>query len=154
MTVVTVDLTTMLALVGTLGAGVVAWEIREERSRTRVEERLNWLCVRYAKDHDDAVPWSEPLTDGGEAVTDGGLPVDDEPDGDALAPHHFWVGLAVAAFGFGSVWRYYPRAGALMTGLGLLVALDDAVEHIFGVPTPLDAVWKRVLYPALKRWER
>jgi hypothetical protein len=147
MTAVTIDLTTMLATFGTLGAGLVAWSYRQARTQTRVEERVNWLCSRYAEDHDTAVPWEEP-------ITDGGFPVDEEPDGDALAPHHFWIGVAVAAFGFGSVWRYYPTTGAVMTGLGLLVAADDAIEHIFGVPTPLDTLWARAILPLVRRWER
>jgi len=30
-----------------------------------------------------------------------------------------------------------------------LVGLDDAVSHAFGFGTPLDAVWKVGIYPAL-----
>lgn len=74
-----------------------------------------------------------------------------EPDGDATAPHHMWVGLAVAAFGFGSVWKYYPVTGSLMTLAGLLIALDDAIEHTFDVETPLDMLWKKLIYPFLMR---
>ena len=137
----------MLGIAGTLGAGVVAWAIREERSRTRVEERLNWLCVRYAEDHDEAVPWSEPLTDGG-------FPVEEEQDGDSLAPHHFYVGVAAAVFGFASVWPYYPVTGAGMAIVGILVAADDLVSHAFGWPTPLDQLWKRAILPIVRKAER
>ncbi|WP_255212513.1 hypothetical protein [Halorubrum sp. CBA1229] len=37
---------------------------------------------------------------------------EEEPDGDALAPHHFYVGVALALFGFASIWPYYPATGA------------------------------------------
>lgn len=77
--------------------------------------------------------------------------------------------LTVALFGFLFVWPDYPAAGALLTLLGavgalvivlfrsfwfdvasglrlaallsVLIALDDAVSHSFGVWTPLDWVW-------------
>jgi len=78
---------------------------------------------------------------------------EDEPDGDVAAPHHLWVGLALAAFSFGSVWRYYPTIGSVMTIAGILIALDDAVEHALEVKTPLDQLWKRVIYPLVKRIE-
>ncbi|TKX79281.1 hypothetical protein EXE53_16700 [Halorubrum sp. SD626R] len=78
---------------------------------------------------------------------------EDEPDGDALAPHHFYVGVAVAVFGFASVWPYYSLTGASMTLIGLLIALDDAIEHATGFPTPLDQLWKRVIYPIVSRVE-
>lgn len=79
------------------------------------------------------------------------------------------VGLLLATFAFVTVWPFYPVTGAVLalsgvlivlgsvflpfwTGygwlgprgvllVGALVALDDAVEHAFGVPTPLDALW-------------
>lgn len=79
---------------------------------------------------------------------------EEEPDGDALAPHHFWVGVAVAVFSFGSVWRYYPTLGAVGSLIGLLIALDDAVEHAFNVPTPLDMIWVRYIAPIVRRIER
>jgi hypothetical protein len=31
---------------------------------------------------------------------------EEEPDGDALAPHHFYVGVALSLFGFASIWPY------------------------------------------------
>lgn len=73
------------------------------------------------------------------------FPHDTEPDGDVSLPHHFWMGVAVAVFSFWSVWPAYPAVGAVGTLLGLLVALDDAVEHAFGIPTPLDQLWSRWL---------
>lgn len=45
----------------------------------------------------------------------------------------------------GDVWDDYPlryRAAAVVFSL---VALDDAVEHAFGWPTPLDVLWVRYL---------
>ncbi|WP_135853162.1 hypothetical protein [Halorussus salinus] len=51
--------------------------------------------------------------------------------------------------------RGAPRASLLVghRGLalvGVLVALDDALEHAFGWPTPLDLLWSRWLYPAVR----
>jgi len=80
--------------------------------------------------------------------------LEEEPDGDALAPLHFYVGVALALFGFTSVWPYYPATGAGFALIGLLVALDDAVEHATPYPTPLDQVWKHVLYPLLRKIEK
>jgi len=72
------------------------------------------------------------------------------PDGTVLAPHHFYVGVAVAVFGFLFVWRLYPRTGAAMSLAGLLIALDDVVEHAFGVRTPLDVVGRVVVAPIIR----
>ena len=79
------------------------------------------------------------------------------------------VGLLTACFAFATVWTFYPETGAVLSIagvllalastalpfwagyawlgprgvllLGALVALDDVVEHAFGVPTPLDRLW-------------
>jgi hypothetical protein len=80
-------------------------------------------------------------------------PVEDEPDGEVLAPHHFYVGVLVASFGFLFVWPVYPTVGAVFTLGGLLVALDDAVSHTFGVWTPLDALWRHGLLRVVRRIE-
>jgi len=69
------------------------------------------------------------------------FPAEDEPDGDVLAPHHFYVGVMAATFGFAFVWPSYPPAGATLTVVGALVMLDDVLSHAFGVPTPIDYVW-------------
>lgn len=87
--------------------------------------------------------------------------------------------LLGAAFAFATVWRYYHVAGALLTLallvvalaapvvfpfwrdyawigprgaalVGVLVSLDDAVEHAFGVWTPLDWFWKAWLAGAIQ----
>lgn len=34
--------------------------------------------------------------------------------------------------------------------LGVLVALDDSLEHAFGIATPIDRVWNRLIYPRLR----
>ena len=79
--------------------------------------------------------------------------------------------LLAAAFSFATVWKFYPVTGALLSIvalliavlapmllpfwreyaligprgvalLGALIALDDVAEHAFGIPTPLDWLWK------------
>lgn len=81
------------------------------------------------------------------------FPAEDEPDGEILAPHHFYIGMLVAAFGFVSVWPYYPATGAAMALIGTVILADDLLSHAFGIPTPLDTLWKRVIYPAVKLFE-
>jgi len=73
------------------------------------------------------------------------FPAEEEPDGDAHAPHHFYIGLFLAAFGFASIWPYYPQTGAAVTVLGTLMLLDDVLSHVWGVWTPLDWVWTEYL---------
>lgn len=81
---------------------------------------------------------------------------EEEPDGAVLAPHHFYIGVAVSVFGFMFVWAggLYPKTAAIMTVVGLLIALDDALSHALGVSTPLDQLWKRVIYPLVRRFEK
>jgi len=76
-------------------------------------------------------------------------PAEDEPDGDVSAPHHFYVGLLVALFGFASVWPTYPATGATMTVIGTLVLADDVISHVWGVWTPLDWVFNRYIRPRI-----
>lgn len=73
------------------------------------------------------------------------FPADREPDGDVMAPHHAYIGLGVALFGFMFVWPYYPETGAVLSLLGTFILADDVLEHAFDIWTPLDAFWKRVL---------
>jgi len=90
------------------------------------------------------------------------------------------TGVVTALLAFGLVWRWYPAVGAALTLLslcvalaalcarpywaayewvghrglallGVLIALDDAVEHAFPVPTPLDWFWSEWLFPVV-RW--
>ena len=77
------------------------------------------------------------------------IPAESEPDGDATAPHHFYIGIAIAFFGFASVWEYYPVTGSVSVLVGMAIALDDVVSHVFGWPTPMDLVWKKLIYPNL-----
>ncbi|QHS17941.1 hypothetical protein GWK26_12715 [haloarchaeon 3A1-DGR] len=93
---------------------------------------------------------------------------EEEPDGAVDAPHHLYLGVIIQGIGgaftwffFQYVWPYYPRVGAAgtlaavgLSGLGVLVALDDVVEHSMPVPTPLDELWVRVIYPIVRRIER
>jgi len=75
------------------------------------------------------------------------FPHESVPDGAPFGPHHLYIGLLVAGFAFAMVWPHYPQMGATGTLLGLLIALDDAVSHAFGVPTPLDWTWAHYVYP-------
>lgn len=81
------------------------------------------------------------------------FPAENEPDGDVSAPHHFYVGVAVAVFGFAFTWDLYPVTGAALTVAGTLILADDVLSHAFGVPTPLDTLWSRVLFPLIERIE-
>ncbi|TKX45063.1 MULTISPECIES: hypothetical protein [unclassified Halorubrum] len=63
------------------------------------------------------------------------------------------MGVALSLFGFASIWPYYPATGAGFAFIGLLVALDDVIEHMTSYSTPLDQVWKRVIYPVILRIE-
>lgn len=78
------------------------------------------------------------------------FPYESVPDGAIFAPHHLYVGLLVAGFFFALVWPYYPETGATGTLVGILIALDDAVSHAFGVPTPLDYLWHAQLAQYIK----
>lgn len=77
-------------------------------------------------------------------------PHESEPDGDVLLPHHAYVGIMVALFGFLFVWPAYPDVGFLLSLVGSLVLLDDVVSHGFGWWTPLDWLWGKYL----QRWVR
>lgn len=97
---------------------------------------------------------------------------DDRPGGEAWLVAS---AVLTAMVGFLFTWRYYPPVGAALTLAGLvvamtavlvrpywakyswvslrgaavlalLVALDDALEHALGWPTPLDLFWKHWLY--------
>ncbi|WP_141654135.1 hypothetical protein [Haloparvum sedimenti] len=63
---------------------------------------------------------------------------------------------ALVAVSVGPFWRgRHPwivgRRPAVrsLVAVGILVALDDAVEHAVGLPTPLDTVWKLAIAPLL-----
>jgi hypothetical protein len=141
MSAVTIDLTTMLAMAIPLGAGLVAWAYRQGQAQTRVEERVNWLCARYAEDHDTAVPWEEPIADGGRPMTDGGkdrgllarLSSPNESDteyGGFLSYAGEWHALAVGlsvGFGAGVAGRPEVAAGVVGAAFGL-PALTNGVK--------------------------
>lgn len=95
---------------------------------------------------------------------------------DDVADEEPWVvtnAVWAALFAFVLVWPHLPALGAALTlagltvacaaqarpfwrgqawrfrvplALGLYIALDDAVEHAFGWPMPLDVFWKVWLY--------
>ncbi len=96
-------------------------------------------------------------------------PDDEIPDGDASAPHHAYIGWMLQAAGIAGAWfafEYiwgtgYSTAGGVLTlagvGLsivGLLVALDDVLEHYLGISTPLDQLWTEYLAPYVRRLDR
>lgn len=92
---------------------------------------------------------------------------EEEPDGAVFAPHHMYLGMLMqlvagggAIFAFASIWPYYPTIGAVATlaalavgGLGWLVSIDDAIEHATVLPTPLDELWTRFIYPIVAKIE-
>jgi len=65
-----------------------------------------------------------------------------------LGPVVVIAAVTVGSFGLavGDVWDDYPRRQRAAAVLLSLVALDDVVEHAFGVPTPLDVIWNGYLY--------
>lgn len=92
-------------------------------------------------------------------------------DASGKEPWAVATGIGLALFAFASIWPYYAEAGAALALvgvavaivapvafpfwssyvwvgprglalLGALVALDDVAEHAFGIPTPLDWLWK------------
>ena len=75
------------------------------------------------------------------------FPAEQEPDGDVSLPHHFYLGIIAAVYGFAFVWPTYPATGAAVTVVGALVLLDDVVSHAFGVWTPLDWAFKKWVRP-------
>lgn len=52
-----------------------------------------------------------------------------------------WIGLSI-----GDVWDDYPVRYRLLVIVALLSAWDDALEHAFGLPMPLDQLWKAGLH--------
>jgi hypothetical protein len=81
------------------------------------------------------------------------FPSDTVPDGTVAAPHHLYIGIIIAAFGFALVWRLYPRTGALLTLSGLLIALDDAIDHAFGITTPGELIGRFIIAPLVRLLE-
>lgn len=77
------------------------------------------------------------------------FPAEAVPDGGVFLPHHLYIGVAITIFGFAFVWDPYAEAGAVLTLLGIAIALDDAVSHAFGVWTPLDALWQVAIHPVI-----
>lgn len=61
-------------------------------------------------------------------------------------------GVLVALVGVllpGGVWASYPVGWRGLALLAVLVALDDAVSHAFGIWTPVDWAWRAYLLPVL-----
>jgi len=68
---------------------------------------------------------------------------EDEPDGDVMAPHHFYLGVILSTYGFMFVWPTYPLTGAGMTVVGTVILADDVISHATGWWTPLDWFYNR-----------
>lgn len=82
----------------------------------------------------------------------GKLPVESEPDGDRYLGHHFWIGIMAMIVGW-MQWTPHgtPTAAVILVVIGLLVVADDVVSHVFGISTPLDALFKAALRVVRKR---
>jgi len=65
-------------------------------------------------------------------------------------PHHFYVGVIIATFGFRFVWPFFPRMGVAITGVGLAIATDDFITHTTGIDTVGDWIEYR-MYDVAKR---
>jgi len=62
------------------------------------------------------------------------------------------AGLTLAAVGVlwpGGTWAVYPLRWRALALLGVAIALDDVIEHAFGVWTPLDALFRRLILPVI-----
>jgi hypothetical protein len=79
------------------------------------------------------------------------FPAEEEPDGDVMAPHHFYIGIMAAVFGFTFIWPYYPLSGATAVLIGTAILLDDVLSHVFGMWTPLDWLFKVAMKRGLVR---
>ena len=74
-------------------------------------------------------------------------------------PYYHGTGAALALAGCtlalvgvcwpGGIWAAYPLRWRLVAFVGVVVAFDDVIEHAFGVWTPLDAVFRGVIYPVI-----
>lgn len=71
-------------------------------------------------------------------------PNEKEPDNNWKAPHHWHQGVLLMVISF-PVWSQYPKMGATLGLVGLLVASDDWINHALGVRTPLDEIFKQVM---------
>lgn len=67
-----------------------------------------------------------------------------EPAGDVFAPHHLYVGVALALVGGLLVWPVSVVAGAVLSLVGVVTAADDVVNHALGTTTPLGQLWRRI----------
>lgn len=65
-------------------------------------------------------------------------------------PHHFYIGVGLAVFGFRFVWPNHERVGVIITTVGLALAVDDWFTHLTGITTPIDWVDRQV-YAAARR---
>ena len=134
MTVVTLNVTELVVAFLAGGGAVAAWAYRQASQQTRLSERVNWLCARYAEDHDTTVPWSEPITDGGR---DRGIlarlssPRESDTEyGGFLSYAGEWHALAVGlsvGFGAGVAGRPEVAAGVIGVAFGL-PALSNGIK--------------------------
>ena len=57
-------------------------------------------------------------------------PYEEEPDGEIMKFHHFWIGTAVMLGGW-FLWGSDPTGG-IVTVIGLLIVADDVIDHYRG----------------------
>jgi NADH:ubiquinone oxidoreductase subunit 6 (subunit J) len=57
------------------------------------------------------------------------------------------LGVATTSLSTRDLWKEYPLKWRILALLSIAIAWDDALEHAFGIPTPLDLLWKIVIHP-------
>lgn len=98
-------------------------------------------------------------------------PYEREPDENRFLPHHYLIGVGLSLLGW-YLWHPGgdPTLGATLAVAGLLIALDDVIDHAFGdrirdlterylgvrMGTPLDYAYRRLMDwgPFRRVWTR
>lgn len=87
-------------------------------------------------------------------------PYEREPDENRWLPHHYLIGVGLSVLGW-YLWHPggSPGIGSLLALAGLLIALDDVIDHTYGghirrwteqhvgirMGTPLDYAYRRLM---------
>lgn len=70
--------------------------------------------------------------------------------------HHSYYGIFFIAFGLFNWYMGIDNIEELIplwqviTGLGVVMIIDDFIEHKITASTPLRILWKKVIYPMIK----